>query len=97
MDSLQLFSGLLFVVCGLHLVFSVQATISRWVEKNRNRYPILVKVKGTPIYFDWYVFFDPADLHGKQPRSAGAAQRRKQNETVSKQSPARRPRVTARM
>lgn len=69
MDALQLFTELLLAVCTIHLIFTTKAIISEWMEKNQEHYPMLAKGQVKPVYFDWYVFFDPADLLGRVPRS----------------------------
>ena len=97
MDSLQLFTGLLLAVCTIHLIFSVKAGISEWMEKNQEHYPMLAKGKTSPVYFDWYVFFDPADLLGRTPRSGvGKSPQDKRSNVDQRPRPAgQRPRPRA--
>lgn len=96
MDSLQLFTGLLLAVCTMHLIFSATAAIAEWLEKNQDHYPMLTRGKTTPVYFDWYVFFDPADLLGKYPQTRSRKPRQDRNTTIVQQRSANpRPRTRA--
>lgn len=96
MDSLQLFTGLLLSVCTVHLIFSVKAGISEWMEKNQEHYPMLAKGKTSPVYFDWYVFFDPADLLGRIPKSRDGKSQQDKGIATDKRPRAFVPRPRAR-
>lgn len=93
MESLQLFSELLLTVCAIHLIFSTKEMISGWMDKNQDKDTALAKGKSTPIYFDWYVFFDPADLLGKKSQSTPARQSRNHSRTKRQDS---RPQINIR-
>ena len=86
MDALQLFTELLLAVCTIHLIFTTKAIISEWMEKNQEHYPMLAKGQTTPVYFDWYVFFDPADLLGRKPISKDRKSQQDKRITVGQQS-----------
>lgn len=92
MDSLQLFTGLLLAVCAIHLIFSTKAIIGRWMEKNQDTFPMLAKGKTKPVFFDWYVFFDPADLLGRQPRLRSGKPRQDKKSTTGQRPRSSGPR-----
>lgn len=92
MDALQLFTELLLAVCTIHLIFTTKASVSEWMEKNQEHYPMLAKGETTPVYFDWYVFFDPADLVGRTPRSRVEKSQKDDGITTDKRPRASTPR-----
>ena len=85
METLQLFTGLLLAVCAVHLVFSGVEVIDRWLAKNFRHLKLSAKSKREISRSDWYVFFDCADLFGRESKSKPAKSSRNYNGTTSQQ------------
>ena len=93
MESAQLFTGLLLAIGAIHLVFSAVDAVDRWLLKNRRSPAIVAKGQKLSARPGWYVFFNPADLCGKQ-EPAIRNQPLLQSTVSRNQRP--RPRATAR-
>ncbi len=93
MGSMQLFTLLLLAISAIHLLFSVVNAVDQWLLKNHRTSNRAAKDKKRIRRSGWYVFFNPADLSGKQTPSSGKQPLPHRN-TSRKQQP--RPRATAR-
>ena len=74
MESLLLFTGLLLAVCTLHLIFTAVEAIERWVARNRSRMEQSARSGREIRRSDWYVFFNPEDLIGKERKASNGKQ-----------------------
>ena len=94
MGSMQLFTLLLLAISAIHLLFSVVSAVGQWLLKNHRTSNIAAKDKRHIRRSNWYVFFNPADLSGKQTPSRGKQPLRHSNMSRNQQP---RPRMTARL
>ncbi len=79
MEALQIFTVALLAVGFIHLVFSAVEVCERLFFKKRSNCIAMKSNVKNISRSGWYVFFDPADLYGKQAEKKSNKQPRSQN------------------